>query len=202
MRKGLIILLAGLVLGLTAGANAAPKPSEIPLSWELNFVYYPFQSIQIRLPGDNKPKVYWYLRYTVTNNTGQDIDFFPLFWLYLDTGKIIRDDLGVNPLVLKAIRKRHNASLLEDPVQIIGKLLQGEDNAREGVAIWKDFDQKAKRLNLFVSGISGETRIVTGKGKKPVILRKTLDLWYQISGDPLRRSKLHMIYKGKKWIMR
>ena len=40
---------------------------------------------------------------------------------------------------------------------LTGKLLQGEDNAKSGVAIWRDFDAKAGAFDLLLGGLSGET---------------------------------------------
>jgi hypothetical protein len=81
-------------------------------------------------------------------------------------------------------------------------LLQGEDNAKDGVIIFTDIDSEARNFQLFVSGLSGETaevkNPVTGK---PVILQKTLELDYNVPGQAIGiqpRSELRAV----KWVMK
>ncbi len=75
--------------------------------------------------------------------------------------------------------------------------------------IWPDFDIKAKNIRLFIAGLSNETVAINhpvekddfGNPKK-VFLRKTLELNYDLKGDPALRSGATLKYKGKRWIMR
>ena len=87
--------------------------------------------------------------------------------------------------------------------------LQGIDNARDIAIIWPDFDAKTKSIKLFVAGLSNEITVVehpikvdeNGRPKK-IYLRKTLELTYNISGDPAFRSRTKLKFKSKNWIMR
>jgi hypothetical protein len=64
-------------------------------------------------------------------------------------------------------------------------------------------------FNLFVQGLSGETATLkdekgvemkNDKGR-PIILRKTLELTYQVRGDELAPDA-DLIDKGSEWVMR
>ncbi len=93
--------------------------------------------------------------------------------------------------------------LLEEELFVRGRLLQGEENARESVIILKDFDPKAISFKLFISGLSGETAWVTDPmtGQKHP-LTKTLQLTYGLGGDRFSRTELTVELKDKDWIMR
>ena len=64
-----------------------------------------------------------------------------------------------------------NDPLLLDLSDMAGRLLQGEENAKEGVAIWNDFDPNAATFDVFVSGLSGET--VELRLPKPIRVTET-----------------------------
>ena len=139
------MVLSAIVVGAT-GLLSAPQPSLSPKSWELKFEFEHPRQILITLPGEKKPRLYWYMLYTVTNNTGRDVEFFPAFDLLTDTLELIPDNVGVRSVVFDEIKKLQKRPLLERPEDVAGRLLQGEDNARESVAIWHDFDiEKTKR---------------------------------------------------------
>ena len=53
--------------------------------------------IRVNIPGKDVPQVYWYLRYTVTNNTGRDQIFMPDFVLYTDTGEVRETEAALLP---------------------------------------------------------------------------------------------------------
>jgi len=218
--------LAMLVSGGAAPAAGpgALQPSEVPVSWNLTFDFYDIQRIELTLPGQTQPRIFWYMLYTVQNDTGQDVDFYPSFELVTDTAKVYPSDVSVSPLVFQAIKRRHRAThpFLLDSVQIVGKLLQGEDNAKEGVAIWPQFDPQANRVTIYVSGLSGETRIVENPAYDPTrpetellklpdgprieqtvnpryfVLRKTLAIRYSLPGDRATR-RLTQAQRGIRW---
>ncbi|MHC4361609.1 MAG: hypothetical protein ACYSTZ_02185, partial [Planctomycetota bacterium] len=69
---------------------------------------------------------------------------------------------------------------------------------------WPDFDARAKGMKIFVSGLSNETVATDhpiAKDKK-VYLRKTLELSYDLRGDPALRSDAKLVYQNKRWVMR
>ena len=59
------------------------------------------------------------------------------------------------------------------------------------------------------TGLSNETAVIdhpvakdqAGRPKK-VYLRKTLELSYNLTGDPAFRSDARLIFNGKRWVMR
>jgi len=198
-----------------------PRPSEIPTSWELQFqIDNPPTAIVLTVPGKDKPQLFWYMRYTVTNHTGKDQVFIPDFTLYTDTGQLIRAGKGVHSSVFEAIKKLHNDVLLRDVTAMTGKLLQGDDNAKSGVAIWPDFDPKAGAFDIFVGGLSGEAAeiilpkpiqvsdidVKTGKRhtvtKSKLVVTKTLRLRYAIPGGAPSRRFTPVKPIGRDWVMR
>lgn len=230
MRTMTAILVAAVVIswGLTtATADAAPEPSKLNQSWQLDFRFEPPRRITVQLPDQEQPTTYWYVLCTVTNRTDEDVLFYPRFTLLTNTCQTIEAGQDVNPAAYTAIKKRHHATypLLQPMVSAIGRVLQGQDNAIDTVAIWKDFDPKADNFTIFVSGLSGETQPIrnpaydrqadentdatgdadTNKAAQPEFfyLRKTLRIQYAIPSDPVTRTKARP-YRSTRmdWIMR
>lgn len=213
-------LLAVGILGLLIGhAVSAPEPSEVAATWDLEFRNERPQPIRVVVPGEDKPRTFWYLLYTLTNRTGKDRALAMEFILYTDTGQVLRGGKKVSTTVFDAIRKTHNNPLLKDIGAKAGKILQGEDNAKDGVAIWTDFDPKAGQIDLFVSGLSGDTTEITlpkpitvtetdayGKQrtvtKTKILLSRTLQLKYKVPGEAGARFTTPARLLNKKWVMR
>jgi hypothetical protein len=89
------------------------------------------------------------------------------------------------------------------------RILQGEDNAKDIVVIWRDFDTRATGFKLFVTGLSNETAVVNhpvavddAGAPVKVFLRKTLALNYALRGDPSLRDSVEVVHKEKTWVMR
>jgi len=215
----LIIISVGGAFISTVEAGSYPRPSIVPTSWQLQFEFQSPRCISLRLPGEKKSRTYWYMLYTVTNRTGADRIFVPEFILYTDTGKVYRAGKHVPSEVFHAIQSRHNNPLLMSMARITGPLLQGEDNAKDGVAIWTDIDSKARAFDVFIAGLSGErakiklplpTKVtVIGKDGKPIekltdtaILSKTLHLQYRLPGEPAGRANIVLKPIKKEWVMR
>ncbi len=224
MRKYVLPLLLLFGASMPAAGYGALEPADAPVSWDLKFDFYDIQRIALTLPGDPTPTVFWYLLYTVQNDTGRDVDYYPFLELVTDTAKVYPSDIGVSPLVFNAIKRRHKAThpFLADSVRIVGRLLQGEDNAKEGVAIWPQFDIKANQFTVYVSGLSGETKIVENLSYEPslpqtqvrrlpdgteidepvnpryFVLRKTLAIRYALPGDTKTR-RFTQAQRGIRW---
>lgn len=215
------ILAAGVALAMAVGAHSdpPPKPSQVPVSWQLEFEYQHVRSITLSLPGEKKPRTFWYLLYTVTNRTGSEQVFVPDFVLYTDTGQVLRAGQGVSTVVFKAVEKRHNNPLLMNLGRMTGRILQGEDNAKDGVAIWRNFDPAARKFDVFAGGLSGErARVklpspieVTEQAedgtprkvtKTEITLIKTLRLSYAIPGEAAARPRTLPTPLKKDWVMR
>ena len=182
-------------------------------TWLLNFELHGNpQKISVTLPGESKPRVYWYLLYTVTNETGEEINFYPQIELFTDTFKLYRADQDIRRVVFSAIQKRYATTipLLERQQAITGKLLMGQDNARDSVAIFEDFDPKARSIDIFVSGLSNEIVRIKSPLKADqdsaqpaeTLLRRTLRLNYKVPGDDLNPNDRVILYQDRSWVLR
>ena len=214
----IVLVLAAIGIG-PRQARTAPKPSEIPLAWELGIKVAQPRSISIHIPQQGRSRVFWYLRYTVTNTTAEDQMYVPEFILYTDTGQALRAGRGIPSSVFRQIKSRHNDPLMRKMTEMTGTLRQGRDNAKSGVAIWPDFDPTARQFDVFVGSLSGETvrvkppKPVTvtetdagGREKKvtknEVILAKTLRLHYELVGNAARRQETTLSALARSWVMR
>jgi hypothetical protein len=223
------------MLWLTAALTSAsvdpapgPEPSPTPVSWELDLKYEHPQRIEVQLPGEASPTVYWYMVYTVTNNEPRTIRFFPTFQLVTGDLRVLDTDIGISPLVFNAIKERHKLThpYLVSPSEAIGDLLKGDDHARQSVAIWRAGELDVNSFRVFVAGLSGETRFVAnpahdatqpetatvtddaGRPREQAVnpahftLRKTLELRYELPGSAGARAVVRPVFSGQRWIMR
>ncbi len=192
---------------------AAPQPAIVqrPGQWTLEVRYEHPQ--QIVMPWGPKGETrFWYMIVSVTNRTGQDVDFYPKCDLLTDTFRVVPAGWGVTPAVFAAIKQRHQSRypFLESLQAVGNRVLQGEDNAKDIAIIWSDFDTQALGFKVFMTGLSNETAVVphpvavdAASGRPvPIYLRKTLELTYALRGDPALRSSVEVLYKGQAWVMR
>ena len=163
---------------------AAPEPSIVPVSWQLEMTTQPLRRINVHWRGQSAPTTYWYLLYQVVNNSQQEIEFVPTFHLTTPSGQVVRD--SPDPNIFARIKQLHGQALLENSVEIIGPLLQGEDNARDGVAIWSSVEPEADAFTIYAGGFSGEAAVVKSPvtGKR-VLLRRNIRLHYGVPGDAI-----------------
>ena len=212
----LIVLLLVLSLGMTAFCYAYPKPAIVAAAgeWTVDVEYSrPFQ-ISMRLPGDRRsvrPRRFWCMILTVTNNTGKDVPFYPACDLVTDTFKVIPAGKDTMQIVFKKIKNLQQGRYpFLEPLEYVGnKLLQGEDNAKDIAVIWPDFDIDAKNVALCIAGLSNETVPIDHPIKKDengnpekVLLRKTLRLSYSIGGSPEFRGQAALKFKTRNWVLR
>jgi hypothetical protein len=129
--------------------------------------------------------------------------------LMTDTYQLIQAGAGVPSEVYQKIQTlyKDRYPFLQPLEKSMGKLLPGEDQTKDVLVVWKDFDKDAHGMKLFISGLSGETTSVVkpataGAAAEQVMLRKTLEFDYMITGDPEVRSDASLLYKGRKWVMR
>ena len=238
--KHTLSLLACLFV-FTLGAQAQSKPSPYPISWELQFDYSKPRRIVVTPPGGGAPQGYWYLTYTITNHGKQEVTYLPIFHMLIDDGSLIRSDGyrylkvdgQVQPVmrwirtedgqttqgrevipanVIEEIRKREKNPHLEPVYLISGSVRLGEDQAREGVAVWPEPDPRMGHFSVLVGGLSGESTTLkdaqgndilrdTKDGKKPIVLNKTLKIDYQMLGDG-RIGDDSVQFSSQEWIMR
>ncbi|MBN1806278.1 MAG: hypothetical protein JW837_13605 [Sedimentisphaerales bacterium] len=198
---------------ITTFCLAAPEPAIVPATgqWTVDTEFTHLQQIVLQRASDKKPVRFWYTIITLTNNTDEDVAFFPKCDLMTDTFHVTQAGKGVSPVVFEQVKRRHNARypFLELLSESGNRILQGEDNTKDIAVIWPDFDVKAKSVKLFIAGLSNETVVIKHPVAKNefgnplnVFLRKTLELSYDFKGDPAIRSGASLTYKGKRWIMR
>jgi hypothetical protein len=202
----LLLLTAGLAVSyLPSTVRAAepyPKPSVYPKSWELDFQHGKPTRIVVQPQGSSVPVAYWYMTYTVTNNSNAEQLFLPTFDMALEDGRVVRDDVKIPKIVFDAIKKREGAKFLETAALIGGQLRLGPDQAKDGVAIWPEPMLRMGRFSIFVTGLSGENATVKGPDDKDVILRKTLQLNYLIRGDEVYPGEDEVNDDSQEWVMR
>lgn len=207
----LIGLLAPALSALVVWADAYPKPSPFPIAWELKFQHSDPKRIVVTLPGEAAPRAYWYITYSVVNEADQspaadpDRDkeriFYPVFTMRTEDGKLIEGNDGIHPAVFDAIKAAERNPYLQEPTLAGGRILLGQDQEQDSVAIWPQTRARMGSFTIFASGMWGETAVAKDSDGNPlkdangqtIDLRKTLSLSYHVDGDethftPVRKT--------------
>ena len=176
------------------------EPSRVPISWELTFKHGSLERVIV--PIDGRDQAFWFMRYTVVNNSGRDILFTPSFEILAESGVATAALQIVPASVFDKIKDLYKNSLLLSPTNIDGKLLQGEDNAKDSVAIFPALDPESRNFQVFVMGLSGETsEVINPVTKQPKIIQKTLELDYNIPGQAVGMDPQPKLL-ATKWVMK
>jgi hypothetical protein len=199
------LALAGLLLAtLTAPLWAAPQPDVVPRRWQLDVE--PGELRVVTVDTARGPRPFYYMTYLVTNNSGEDVDFYPAFIMTSDRGgELRRSNRGVPLEAARAIQEiagRGRVEMLSE-FDAHGLLLQGEENAREAVVIWPVESFMVDEVKIFLEGFSGETKSVTRPDNgETEVLRKTLMLTHEVPGqlDPSARNPITRT--DSRWILR
>ncbi len=208
--------LSGATLLLVSGALAAAQTGgQSGSGWQLDVTFHDPQRIVLRLPGDEHGTTCWYMLYQVTNNTGREVEFYPSFRLVTDTFEVTAGGAEISPSVYDAIAARHKREFpfLAAPAKVAGRLLQGEENARASVAVFRMFDKKASSFTVYGGGFSGAIRRVANPAfvdnekesednPRAFVLRQTLAVVYELPGDTETRWKATPVRRTRKWVMR
>ena len=195
----------GCAIGLVSAAamlagGAAPEPDPVPRRWQLDIDAGPLRFATVDVPGVG-PRSYFYLTYRVTNNAGEDLLFAPSFQLATQE-EVLPSGRKVPMEVTKSLLASCQNDFLQDQIAIIGQLLQGKENARDGIVIWPANDLNVEDLAIYAAGFSGETAtVVSPDTKQKVVLRKTLMLRYKVSGE-LAGHEAIPLAEPARWIMR
>ena len=198
----LTLAISMLLVGSLAPAWGYPEPARVSPSWSIDFEWQTPRAIAIE-DVDGSTRWFWYMSYKVTNNTGSDRLFIPDFTIATDTGRIITAGLNVPASLFPKIKQELRNDLLESPVQVVGQLLQGEDFARESVAIWPAFEADARQMSIFVSGLSGETaEILHPLTGEPELLRRTHMLRFGLPGAPPTPQRQSVVLREQIEVMR
>lgn len=205
-----LAVIAALLVGVLGTSVRAeyPKPSPYPITWEFTFKHSKPERITVET--EQGRKAYWYLTYTVINETDQERVYLPIFQMLTNDGRVIRSDQNIPFAVFEAIKKREKNQFLEPFTQIGGEILLGEEQARDGVAIWEEPGREMGQFSIFVTGLSGESEtlkdskgaLVKDAEGNPVILRKTLQLKYFVRGDDVLPGEDEVNEDAEDWVMR
>ncbi len=195
---------AGLLLGSSTSAIAAPEPSPVVTQWEFTFENGPLRLAWIEDENGRNP--YFYFTYSVTNHWGGVKLFAPDAQLMSDNADVIRSGHDVSTTVTQIIMERLDNPLLESQYDIVSNVLEGVEHERDGVVIWPANDLEADEVTVFFAGLSGEseTFIVGRESNDPhrYNLRKTLMLRYATPGQIERQGDTPFELAEKRWVMR
>jgi hypothetical protein len=201
-----VFMLVAALGGLWLLGGLAPEPDPIPRRWQLELQPGPLRIATIDVK-DEGPKAYFYMTYKVTNASGGDLLFAPSFDLATDQGDVLRSGRDVPAAVTKSLLESLGNKYLEDQISIVGNLLQGEGNAKEGLVVWPAGSLRLTQLEVYAAGFSGETKSVdiqdptTGKPAKATV-RKTLQIRYQPTGEIRDQGSKPFDVLEQRWVMR
>ncbi|MEM1165797.1 MAG: hypothetical protein AAGI30_05835 [Planctomycetota bacterium] len=203
---GLLLILGGLIgLGTSIPvgvAVAAPEPEPVPERWELDIRPGPLRVLTVDL-GDDGPQSFAVFTYEVVNNSGEDLFFAPWFELATDEGALVRAGRGVPLAATEHFLNYLGDEELKSEIGIQGRLLQGEEHGRQGIATWPFEDLDVDEVTIFLSGFSGETRrVLRPDTGEEVTLRKTLMLRHITPGEIQPQDESALERTVVRWVMR
>lgn len=201
-QSGKIFAVVTSILTLALGL-LAPEPSPVPKRWQLDFEPGDLRVITVDIP-ELGPRSYFYMDFKVTNRSGEDLIFAPIFELSLADGDPIRSGRNVQRLATAEIKAQLQDPLILEQIDFAGKqILQGEEHHIRGVVVWPAEDLTPNDLSIYVSGLSGETvTIPVPDSEETVTLRKTRHMTYQLPGDLTGQSTDPIPQQNARWIMR
>jgi hypothetical protein len=225
------LLLAMLPQAAEAAVPETAQPALNPIAWEIELKYEDPKRIEVQTPRGRE--TYWYVLYTATNTSDQTQRFYPTFQIVTEDLRVYPTDVDVFPLVFQAIRELHKQQypyLVAPNVASKEPLKVGDDNARQSVAIWREIDLNVNSFSVFVSGLSGEAKVVKNPAYDPSVkensavaleirtggppkatfasnpktftLRKTLQIDYALPGAAGTRSLVEPQRTRVQWVMR
>lgn len=187
---------------VAAVMGLAPEPDPVPRRWQLEIIPGTLRLTSMDVPGVG-PRMYLYMDYSVVNNSGEDLLFAPAFELANGEGEILRSGRDVPQNVTERVLASLQNSFAEDQISIIGTLLQGRENGKDGVVIWPVTDTNPERLTVYAAGFSGETATVEPPNSDVrFVLRKTLRLDFDSPGDLVGTRFESIPVREQSWIMR
>ena len=196
--------VAPVALASAQAAPAFPQPKLFPAEWEFDFDSRAPKRIVV------DGTAYWYMTYTVTNNTDTERAFIPTIDLVTRDGQVLRANRGVPSSVYEEISKRFRSDELTPPRRIY-RLLLGDDQRVTTVAAWKEPMAEMGTFDVFIGGLSGEiVRLKDANGNEltnsdgePILVRKTKQLRYKVRGDDIPSERPDPIVPMlDTWVMR
>ena len=136
--------------------TGAPQPEVVTSDWALHFTHGTPATVAIE-QADGTIQWYWYMPYSVRNDTDESILFIPEIVIADNQGRVVHANRGVNARAFPTIKKNLQNDLLESAAQVPGDILPGEDYVKEGIAIWPVSEEDVDEFVIFFGGIYGET---------------------------------------------
>lgn len=193
IHSGLLACLAAALSGglavipvatVHASPSAAPVPAPMGEEWELDF--RPGELRHFVDPVDGK--AYWYFTYKVANRTGAERMWAPKFEFYGDRGQLLDGGKSVPTRVTKALLDKAGTEFTQDQYQILGPILVGEENAKDGLVVFPSLDPEITEITVFVGGVSSKIRRepdpVSGETRTQ---RRVLRLEFHVPGEAAKR---------------
>lgn len=190
----------------SAAATAAPEPNPVPTRWEFDFKPEPLRVVNLT-DEDGNDAWYAFLTYRVANNSGRDRMLAPLLELATDKGHVVRSGRGVPAEITREIMGIIDDPMLRDQLSIVSTMLQGIENTRRGLAVWKLPDITTDEVKVFAAGFSGEsepffiTDPETGERVRKV-LRKSRMIRYAMPGILTENSTPTPEVIETRWVLR
>lgn len=150
---------------------------------------------------------YWVFTYEVANKTGKPQRFSPRFELLMGDGTILLGGSDVAPEVCRRLQRIAAKPDAADQFQIMGDILEGEENARAGYVAWPAKGD-AKDVTLFVTGVSAAfDRVKDPATGKETFVRRTWARDYTLPGisDPRESAEATAVLREgqtSRWLMR
>ena len=129
--------------------------------------------------------------------------------------QVIKGGEQISPTVYDAIKARHKIThpFMIDPSRVSGTLLQGEDNAKTSMVVFRQFNYEDNAFSIYFSGLSGEikqqpnpsfdaSQPESKKNPRAFSIRKTLEIKYDLPGDESTRRLATPIRRERNWVMR
>jgi hypothetical protein len=147
---------------------------------------------------------FWVFTYAVANKTGKTQRFSPRFELLMGDGTILEAGRDVSVEAGRRVLRSVGSDQALDQFQIMGEILDGEANAREGVVVWPAKGD-SKEITLFVAGMSSAfDRVKDPATGKDVTIRRSWSRQYAVPGvtDPRVASEASFDPIKDAWLMR
>jgi hypothetical protein len=182
--------------------------------WALEFAFKPVRFVHVDVPlrdGRLRPKLVWYLEYSLKNPSDKPVNFVPRFVLVSkDRGKIYPDRLI--PVAVPLIRKREDPNRpLLNTIEITGKIPpapKGAEPSIWGVATWEDIDPRTDHFAIYIQGLTnaflwvdppGAYKNGDAPGTGREYFAKTLILNFWRPSDPELEHEEEIRFEDYKW---
>ena len=200
---GVGVLGVGSLLVSAGSAEAGPQPRAVPERWELDFRPGPLRAAVVET-AETGPRAYLYMTYTVINRSGEELLFAPSFIMSTDEGDVVRSGEGVPPEVTARLKADTQNPLIQDQIEILGRLGRGVENAREGVVVFRADGLKVDEFTIFAHG-SAATRTrtcvrITARRLAPQGVPDAFCVAWHVAGrglEPLARAG-----EPDRWVLR